>query len=475
MATSKLTNASGIPVATDDTSKTAGPRGPVLMEDYQLFQKMAHFNRERIPERVVHAVGAGAYGKFRVTNDLSDLTSAKLFAKNGNECGVFARFSTVAKSKGGPDINRDVRGFALKFYTEEGNWDMVGNNTPVFFVRDPYRFMDFIRSQKEHPQQHWRQDAMWWDFWSHTPESLHQVMILMSDRGVPKGFRHMNGYGSHAYSFHDAKGNRVWTKFHFKTEQGIDFLTEDESVRMCGVEPAFSTKDLYAAIEDGNLPRWKMYVQIMTEEEANHFRFNPFDLTKVWPHRDFPLREVGVLELDRNPDNYFQDVEQSAFSPGNVVPGISWSPDKMLQARIISYADTHRYRLGVNYEQIPVNQPRCPFHSTNRDGFMRVDGNKGGQLNYRPNRNGGPRPDPETKEPPMPVEGTADRHRQDADDHYEQPGHLYRLQSEEAKQRLVSNIAGSLGQCEPDTRERQIGLFAKCDGDLGERLRNLMR
>jgi len=377
----RLTNLSGIPVASNDTSKTAGERGPLLFEDYQLFEKMAHFNRERIPERVVHAVGAGAFGTFTVTQDITRWTKAKLFSEVGKTTPLFTRFSTVAKSKGGPDIYRDLRGFAVKFYTEEGNWDMTGNNTPVFFVRDPYKFMDFIRSQKEHPKEHWRQDAMWWDFWAHSPESLHQVTILMSDRGVPKGFRKMNGYGSHTYSFINAKDERVWCKLHFKTEQGNDFFTEEESQRMAGVDPDYSTKDLYSAIARGDYPKWRLYVQIMTDEEAAEHEWNPFDLTKVWPHGDFPLHEVGVMELNENPENYFATVEQAAFSPGNMVPGISWSPDKMLQARILSYADTHRYRLGVNYELLPVNRPRVEVASYARDGFMRFDDNGGGSVN----------------------------------------------------------------------------------------------
>jgi len=466
----RLTSAAGIPLATDDTSKTAGPRGPLLMEDYALFQKMAHFNRERIPERVVHAVGAGAYGTFTVTKNIARWTKAAIFSQVGKVTELFVRFSTVAKSKGGPDINRDVRGFAVKFYTEEGNWDLVGNNTPVFFVRDPYKFMDFIRSQKEHPRRHWRQDAMWWDFWSRRPESLHQVLILMSDRGIPKGFRHMNGYGSHTFSLINAENERVWVKFHLKTQQGIDYVPQAESDHLCGIEPSYSTKDLYAAIATGDYPRWTLYVQIMSEEEARAFPFNPFDLTKVWPHGDFPLHEVGVVELNRNPQNYFADVEQAAFSPGNVVPGISWSPDKMLQARIVSYADAHRYRLGVNHEALPVNRPKVRVNSYDRDGAMRFDGNDGGRVNYAPSREDHPMADPTVEPPPLPLDGTAGRHAQTADDHYEQPRALYRLMPEDEKRRLVTNIIGTLGQAPDDVIERQLELFRKVDPDLRNRI-----
>ncbi len=463
-----LTSAAGAPVENNDTSKTAGPRGPVLMEDFQLFEKMAHFNRERIAERVVHAGGAGAYGTFTVTHDITRYTRANLFSRLGQQTETFVRFSLVAQSKGGSDIYRDLRGFAIKFYTEEGNWDLAGNNTPVFFVRDPMKFMDFIRSQKEHPQQNWRHDESQWDFWSNSPESLHQVTWLMGDRGAPKGFRHMNGFGSHTFSLINAANQRVWVKFHLKTNQGIANLTNDEWKALQQEEIHWSTKDLFEAIERGDNPSWTLHIQVMTEAQAESFRWNPFDLTKVWPHGEFPLIEVGQLELNRNPDNYFAHVEQAAFTPGNVVPGISWSPDRMLQARIISYADTHRYRLGVNYELLPVNSPHASKAvSYHRDGLMRSDDNGGAGVNYAPNSKGGPLPDESVQAPPYPVEGMAARYRQDAEDHYEQPRALYGLMDAAARKRLTDTIAGTLGNCVPTTQARQIALFSKVDPDLG--------
>ncbi|WP_346292234.1 catalase [Sphaerothrix gracilis] len=466
-----LTNAAGIPVPSNEVSKSVGRRGPLLLEDYTLIEKMAHFNRERIPERVVHAVGSGAYGTFTVTDDITHLTKAKLFSEVGKETEVFVRFSTVAKSKGGSDIYRDLRGFSIKLYTEDGNWDLVGNNTPIFFVRDPMKFMDFIRSQKEHPQQHWRQHEMWWDFWSLSPESLHQVMWLMGDRGAPMGWRHMNGYGSHTFSLINANEERIWVKFHFKTNQGIKNFTEAEWMHMQGIEPRWATKDLYNAIDQGNYPSWTMHIQTMTDEQAANFPWNPFDLTKIWPHDDFPLQRVGKLELNRNPENYFAEVEQAAFSPGNVVPGVSWSPDRMLQARIISYADTHRYRLGVNYDTIPVNQPHATKANTPyRDGFMRVDGNNGGRANYHPTHHEYPKADERAKAPPYHVEGLADRIELDEEDYFDQCKMFYNMLDQGEKDRLVHNIAGSLGRCMQPIQERQIALFRQVDGAFADRV-----
>lgn len=466
----------GTPMPSFDTSTTVGPGGPVVMEDFQLFEKMAHFNRERIPERVVHATGAGAYGTFRVTNDITQYTRAKLFSDVGKETEIFVRFSQVAKPRGGSDIYRDLRGFAVKFYTEDGNWDLTGNNTPVFFVRDPMKFMDFIRSQKEHPKRHWRQDEMWWDFWSLSPESLHQVIWLMGDRGAPKGYGHMNGYGSHTFSLINADGERVWVKFHYKTDQGIDFFTDEEWKNLAGREPSWNTKQLYHAIEEGNYPSWTLYIQVMTDEQARYFKWDPFDLTKVWPHADFPLIEVGRFELNRNPENYFAEVEQSAFSPGNVVPGISYSPDRMLQARILSYTDTHRYRLGVNYQMLPVNAPKAArTHNYTRDGFMRFDDNGGGRVNYYPNSKGGPEADPGVQEPPYRAEGGVRRYPWQAEDHYEQPRAFYRLQSEDAKNRLIGNIVGSLGQCSRDIQQRQVALFSEVDETLGNAVEQALK
>ena len=466
-----LTNAAGVPIESNRVSKTAGKNGPLLMEDYVLLEKMAHFNRERIPERVVHAVGAGAYGTFTVTDDITHLSKAKLFSEVGKQTEIFARFSTVAKSKGGSDIYRDLRGFSIKFYTEEGNWDMVGNDTPIFFVRDPMIFMDFIRSQKEHPEQNWRQDEMWWDFWSNVPESLHQVMWLMGDRGAPQGWRHMHGYGSHTFSFVNANNERTWVKFHFKTEQGIKNFTEEEWMHLQGIEPRWATKDLFKAIDDGNYPAWTMYIQTMTDEQAKNFQWNPFDLTKIWPHADFPLQKVGRFELNRNPENFFAEVEQAAFSPGNVVPGISWSPDRMLQARIMSYSDAHRYRLGVNYDHIPVNKPHATKANTNyRDGFMRTDDNNGSRVNYYPTEQDYPQADASTAPPPYRVEGMADRQKLDAPDYADQARMLYNILSDDEKDRLVHNIGGSLGKCAQSIQDRQIALFREVDENFANRV-----
>jgi len=348
-----LTTAGGTPVADNQNSMTAGERGPVLMQDVHLLEKLATFARERIPERIVHAKGAGAYGTFTVTNDITKYTKAKIFSKVGKKTEMFARFSTVAGERGSADTVRDVRGFAMKYYTEDGNWDLVGNNTPVFFVRDPLKFSDFIHTQKRMPQTNLRSQTMWWDFWSLVPESLHQVTILFSDRGIPRGFPHMNGYGSHTYSFINAKDERFWVKFHFKTLQGIKNFFQEEADKLAGTDPDWGTRDLFERIERGDYPKWELSIQIMPEIEAETYEWNPFDLTKVWPHGDYPLIKVGIMELNRNPSNYFAEVEQAAFDPSNKVPGISFSPDKMLQGRLFSYADAHRYRLGVNYQSLP--------------------------------------------------------------------------------------------------------------------------
>ncbi|MEM1251880.1 MAG: catalase [Cyanobacteria bacterium P01_H01_bin.21] len=462
-----LTNAAGNPIPSSEVSRSAGKYGPLLLDDYALIEKMAHFNRERIPERVVHAIGSGAYGTFTVTDDISHLTKAKLFSKVGKETEVFVRFSTVAKSKGGSDIYRDLRGFAIKFYTEDGNWDLAGNNTPIFFMRDPMKFMDFIRSQKEHPKENWRQDERWWDFWSQVPESLHQVLWLMGDRGAPMGWRHMNGYGSHTFSFINDDNERIWVKFHFKCDQGIKNLTNDQWQHLQGLEPRWATKDLYKAIDEGNYPSWTLKIQTMTDEQAQDFPWNPFDLTKIWPHADYPLQPVGKLELNRNPENFFAEVEQAAFSPGNVVPGISWSPDRMLQARIMSYADSHRYRLGVNYDTIPVNQPHATKANTPyRDGLMRVDGNNGSRNNFHPTHHDYPQADKSAKAPPHPIEGMADRIELDENDHVDQARMFYQMLSDDEKERLVNNIAGSLGKCIETIQKRQVELFRQVDEEF---------
>lgn len=466
--TPTLTTAAGIPVGDNQNSLTAGPRGPLLVQDWQLFEKHAHFNRERIPERVVHAKGSAAYGTFTVTQDISRYSKAAIFSKPGKQTEALLRFSTVAGEKGAADAERDVRGFAVKFYTEEGNWDLVGNNTPVFFVRDPYKFPDFIHTQKRDPRTNMRSSTAMWDFWSLSPESLHQVTILFSDRGLPKNYRQMNGYGSHTYSLINARNERVWVKFHFKSLQGIATISDDESAKVIGADRESHQRDLYEAIERGEYPRWKVCIQVMTEEQAKQTPYDPFDLTKVWPHGDFPLIEVGVLELNRNPDNYFAEVEQASFSPANVVPGISHSPDKMLQFRVFSYADAHRHRLGVNYEALPVNKPRCPVHHYHRDGALRFDGNGGGSVNYEPNSFGGPKEDHRFKEPPLPIDGPADRydHRAGNDD-YTQAGNLFRLLSPAQRDRLMDAIAGAMQGVPDFIQQRQIGHFAKADPAYG--------
>ncbi len=469
--TPTLTSAEGAPIA-EQSTLTAGPRGPVLMQDVQLLEQMQHFNRERIPERVVHAKGSGAYGTFTVTQDITGYSKAALFAQVGKQTGAFLRFSTVAGERGAADAERDVRGFALKLYTEEGNWDLVGNNTPVFFVRDPLKFQQFIHTQKRDPRTNLRDMDMQWDFWSLCPESLHQVTILFSDRGIPKSYRHVNGYGSHTYSLINAAGERVWCKFHFKTEQGIQNLTEEEAAALIAGDRESHQRDLYGAIERGEFPRWRCYVQVMTDEQAAAFRWNPFDLTKVWPHREFPLIEVGVLELNRNPENYFAEVEQASFSPSAAVPGIGWSPDKMLQARLMSYADAHRYRVGNNFQQLPVNRPRCPVMHYQRDGAMSL-GLGGGGANYFPNsRPGTPQPVPEHHQPAWHLgDVTVDRYdsTQDHDD-YTQAGNLYRLFDEGQRERLAKAIAGPLSLARREVQVRQLCHFFRADPDYGRRV-----
>jgi catalase len=471
----QLTTSAGIPIGDNQNALTAGPKGPLLVQDWQLFEKHAHFNRERIPERIVHAKGSGAYGTLTITNDITKYTKAKIFSVVGKKTECFLRFSTVAGERGAADAERDVRGFAMKFYTEEGNWDLVGNNTPVFFVRDPYKFPDFIHTQKRDPKTNLRSATAMWDFWSLSPESLHQVTILFSDRGLPKSFRNMNGYGSHTYSLINEKNERVWVKFHFKTAQGIQCLSDEEATKIIGQDRESHQRDLFGAIERGDFPKWNMKIQIMTEQQAEKTSFNPFDLTKVWPHGDFPLIDVGVMELNRNPENYFAEVEQSAFSPANVVPGISHSPDKMLQFRIISYADAHRYRLGVNYESLPVNNPRVPVNNYHRDGAMRFDNNSGGSVNYEPNSLDGPVEDLKFKEPPLEIHGDADRydHRQGNDD-YTQAGNLYRLMPAEERNRLHHALAGAMTGVPREIVERQLSHFAKADKAYAEGIKKVL-
>jgi len=467
----RLTTVAGTPVADNQNSQTAGPRGPVLMQDYQLMEKMAQFNRERVPERVVHAKGAGAFGTFTVTADLSRYTRAKLFSKAGNTCDMLARFSTVAGEMGSADTARDPRGFALKFYTEEGNWDMVGNNTPVFFVRDALKFSDFIHSQKRDPANGLRSNAMQWDFWSLSPESLHQVTILFSDRGIPATLRHMNGYGSHTYSLWNKDGVRHWVKWHFKTLQGIKTLSNDEAAKIAGSDLDYHRRDLHDAIARGDCPKWQVQLQIMPEHEADSYTIHPFDLTKIWPHKDYPMMDVGVIELNRNPQNYFAEVEQAAFEPGSMPPGMGASPDKVLQARLLSYPDAHRYRIGTQYAALPVNKPHCPVNTYQRDGQSRFDGNGGNNVNYEPNSLHGPQQDPSVQEPPLKIAGDASRYDYpDSTENFSQAGALYRLMSESQKCQLIDNLAAVLATVPLAIQLRQLAQFEQADPDYGSRV-----
>jgi len=472
----KLTTASGIPYYYHEDTQSVGPRGPLLLQDFILHEKMAHFNRERIPERVVHAKGSGAFGTFTVTSDITKYTRAKLFNQVGKQTRMFIRFSTVGGEKGSADTERDPRGFAVKFYTEEGNWDLVGNNTPIFFIKDPKKFSDFIHTQKRDPYTNCKSPTMMWDFWSLNPESLHQVMFLMTDRGTPYGYRHMHGFGSHTFSFINAANERHWVKFHFVCLQGIKNFSNDEAVKMKGEDPDFAQRDLVAAIDAGDYPRWALKVQVMTEEQARTYQWNPFDLTKTWSHKDFPLIEVGIVELNENPKNYFRDVEQAAFAPAHAVDGIHYSPDKMLQGRLLSYPDAHRYRLGVNYEQLPVN--KCPYMVNNyeRDGAMRVDDNGGSSPNYFPNSFDNIQADEAYKQPSWTLDSNvADWYSRNApgeDDHYTQPGIFYReVLSAQDKQHLVSNIAGAMGGISGPKKDeiinRQLCHFFRADIGLG--------
>lgn len=470
MSESKLTSNNGAPVADNQNVMTAGPRGPMLLQDAWFLEKLAHFDREVIPERRMHAKGSGAYGTFTVTHDVSKYTRAKIFSEIGKQTELFVRFSTVAGERGAADAERDIRGFAIKFYTEEGNWDLVGNNTPVFFLKDPLKFPDLNHAVKRDPRTNMRSAKNNWDYWTLLPEALHQITITMSDRGIPASYRHMNGYGSHAYSLISADNKRYWVKFHFKTQQGIKTLTDAESEAVIGKCRESHQLDLYEALEDGDYPKWDMKIQIMTEEQANKSESNPFDLTKVWPHSEYPLIDVGTLELNKNPENYFAEVEQSAFNPTNIVPGIGFSPDKMLQGRLFSYGDTQRYRLGVNHHLIPVNKSRCPFHSYHRDGAMRVDGNHGSTLGYEPNSSGEWQEQPDFNEPPLDINGAAGRwnHREDNDDYYSQPGDLFRMMSSEQQQALFGNTGRAMGDAPKEIKVRHIGNCMKADPAYGK-------
>ncbi len=466
----KLTTNAGAPVPDNQNVMTAGPRGPQLLQDVWYLEKMAHFDREVIPERRMHAKGSGAYGTFTVTHDITKYTRAKIFSKIGKKTEMFARFSTVAGERGAADAERDIRGFALKFYTEEGNWDLVGNNTPVFFLRDPLKFPDLNHVVHRDPRTNLRSAKNNWDFWTSLPEALHQVTVVMSDRGIPASFRNMHGFGSHTFSFINAKNKRYWCKFHFRTQQGIKNLTDAEAEAVIGKCRESNQRDLYYSIEKGDFPRWTMFVQIMTEEQAAKLPYNPFDLTKVWYKKDYPLIEVGTMELNKNPENYFAEVEQSAFNPASVVPGISFSPDKMLQGRLFSYADTQRYRLGINHHLIPVNKARCPFHSYHRDGQMRVDGNYGSTIGYEPNSYGEWQEQPDFSEPPLELSGAAAHWnaREDDSDYYTQPGKLFHLMSNEQQEALFANTARAMDDAPEMIKIRHIGNCLKADPAYGK-------
>ncbi|GAB3058421.1 catalase [Salinicoccus sesuvii] len=467
----RLTTLFGAPVGDRENSMTAGPRGPMVMQDPFFLEQMGHFDREVIPERRMHAKGSGAFGTFTVTDDITQYTKANIFSEIGKKTEMFARFSTVAGERGAADAERDIRGFALKFYTEEGNWDLVGNNTPVFFFRDPKLFPSLNHVVKRDPKTNMHNAESNWDFWTLLPEALHQVTILMTERGIPKGYRTMHGFGSHTYSMVNADNERVWVKFHFRSQQGIENLSASEAEQVIAKDRESAQRDLFNAIEEGDFPKWKMFIQVMTEEQAKNHYHNPFDLTKVWYKDEFPLIPVGEFELNRNPENYFAEVEQAAFAPTNIVPGIGFSPDKMLQGRLFSYGDTQRYRLGVNHHQIPVNSPKgaanvCPF---SRDGAMRVDGNMGSHTNYYPNSYDQYKDDANAKQPALEMEGLVYEHnfRDDDDNYYEQPGKLFNLQSDEMKQIIFENTANEMDGVSDRVKHRHIRNCYKADQAYG--------
>ncbi len=471
-----LTNEVGAPVSDNTNSLTAGERGPMMLQDVWFMEKLAHFDREVIPERRMHAKGSGAFGTFTVTGDVSKYTKAKVF-QPGKKTDMFVRFSTVAGERGAADAERDIRGFAMKFYTEEGNWDLVGNNTPVFFLRDPLRFPDLNHAVKRDPRTNLRSPQNNWDFWSLLPEAFHQVTVVMSDRGIPASYRHMHGFGSHTYSLYNEKNERVWVKFHLRTQQGIKNLTNEEAAAVVAKDRESNQRDLYNSIEKGDFPKWTFYFQIMTEEQANNHPENPFDVTKVWSHKDYPLIEVGVMELNRNPDNYFADVEQAAFSPAHLVPGIGLSPDKLLQGRLFSYGDAQRYRLGINHDQIPVNKPKVTPHSFHRDGMMRVDGNYGSTLGYEPNTPKEWAEQPHVREPPMAVKGDIyhyDPKDDETDDCFKQAGDLWRLMTEDKKALLISNTAADIASVTENVKYRHAAHCYLADPAYGERATEAM-
>jgi len=475
MTDKKLTTAAGCPVANNQNVLTAGERGPQLLQDVWYLEKLAHFDREVIPERRMHAKGSGAFGKFTVTHDISQYTRANIFSEVGKETQLFTRFTTVAGERGAADAERDIRGFAVKFYTQEGNWDLVGNNTPVFFLRDPLKFPDLNHAVKRDPKTNMRSATNNWDFWTSLPEALHQITIVMSDRGIPATYRHMHGFGSHTFSFINADNERFWVKFHLKSQQGIKNLTDAEAESMVGKDRESHQKDLFESIENKDFPKWTLKIQIMPEADATKVSYNPFDLTKIWPHNDYPLMDVGVMELNTNPENFFADVEQSAFNPANVVPGISFSPDKMLQGRLFSYGDAQRYRLGVNHNHIPVNAPRCPVHSYHRDGQMRTDGNQGATIGYEPNSQGEWAEQPDFSEPPLDLAGYAAHwdHRAD-EDYFSQAGDLFRLMTPEQQQALFDNTAASMNGVPDAIKQKHIKHCTAADANYGMGIKNAL-
>lgn len=457
----KLTNDFGNFVADNQNSLTAGAKGPLLLQDYILLEKLAHQNRERIPERTVHAKGSAAYGELKITADLSQYTKAKVLQK-GEVTPLILRFSTVAGEAGAADAERDVRGFAIKFYTKEGNWDLVGNNTPTFFIRDAYKFPDFIHTQKRDPRTHLRSNNAAWDFWTLCPESLHQVTILMSDRGIPASYRHMHGFGSHTYSLINNKNERFWVKFHFKTEQGIKNLTNKEAEAIIAKDRESHQRDLFEAIERGDFPKWRVQIQILAENEVDKLGFNPFDLTKVWPHSIVPLRDIGEMVLNKNVENYFNEVEQAAFAPSNIVPGIGFSPDKMLQARVFSYADAQRYRIGTNYHLLPVNRAKSEVNTYNVAGAMNFDTYRNGPAYYEPNSyEQSPKEDKSYLEPDLTLEGSVQKYKPLDDDFYTQPRALFNLMNDSQKAQLFSNIAASMEGVDSKIIDRALGHFEK--------------
>lgn len=470
--TTKLTNEVGNPVSDNQNTLTAGERGPIMLQDNWMIEKLAHFDREVIPERRMHANGSGAYGTFKVTGDITEYTKAKVF-QPGAETDVFVRFSTVAGERGAADAERDIRGFAVKFYTPDGNWDLVGNNTPVFFLRDPKKFIDLNHVVKRDPHTNMHSPQNNWDFWSSLPEALHQVTIVMSDRGIPASYRTMHGFGSHTFSLINEDNKRTWVKFHFRCEQGIKNLTDEEAAKTIAQDRDSHQRDLFDAIERGDFPRWRFCIQVMDEETAKNYKENPFDITKVWSHKEFPLIEVGVLELNRNPENYFAEVEQAAFAPTHLVPGIGLSPDKLLQGRLFAYGDAQRYRLGVNHNHIPVNRPHCPYAEFHRDGQMRTDGNFGATIGYEPNSYGQWQQQAEAAEPPLDLFGPMDAwdpKDDPTDDTFYQPGDLYRLMTEDKRALLISNTAADIAPVTENIKLRHAAHCYKADPEYGTRL-----